>query len=255
MTERPEYDRFTDMSQERGPLGEAFARQALLTAGPWLPKPPKDLDVLDVGSGYGHTALALAGSCRSVVGLEPATELHRAAIGLAEDVPNLTFTLGVIENLDAHEAFDLIILDNVLEHIPNQKSALTKVSAALRPGGVLFLLVPNKAWPIEAHYHLPFLSWLPLKWANRYLRASRRGTDYADASYAPTYGSLARLFAALPELAWQCVLPGDPQATVLGAGSRVPLHYKMGMAALKRLPRLWTISKALLVIAVKETSR
>jgi hypothetical protein len=106
--------------------------------------------------------------------------------------------------------------------------------------------MPNRLWPREVHYGLPFLSWLPLPLANRYLRWSGRGTDYTDASYARTYWSLRRHLNT-HDWTWRFTLPADPTSTHLGT----PLHYRVGMAALRRAPALWAISKAHLVIAKK----
>ena len=249
MRDRPDYDRYRDFSESRGPLAESFARQILATTATRLTKPVADCDVLDVGSGYGGTALALAQQCRSVVGLEPAEHLHRTAVQNGAQAPgaHVTFVLGGVEQLTDTEAYDLVVLDNVYEHLPDHDQALTAVARALRPGGVLYLLVPNKLWPIEAHYGLPFLSWLPLTWANRYLRLARKGTSYEDASFAPTYGQLRRALRRQTDLTFEFALPGDPAATVAGS----PWHYRMGMSLLRRFPALWVISKALLVVAVK----
>ena len=248
MSDRPSYDEFTDFRTSRDGLAAAMARQALLTTKPWLPGPDAELDVLDVGSGYGGTSIALARECRTVVALEPAQHLHESAVATAGDAfDNLELVHGGIEDLSRDEAFDLVVLDNVYEHLPDHGAALAAISRALRPGGVLYLLVPNKLWPVEAHYKLPFLAWLPLRLANRYLRWSGRGTSYEDASYAPTYWGLRRALRAHPELAFEFVLPGDPAATK--AGTRP--HYRAGMWALRRVPSLWCISKALLVVAVK----
>ena len=241
---RPAYDDFANL-EGRSQLARVFAEQVLATVSPWLSRPFHELDVLDVGSGYGASAAVLAESCRSVVGLEPMPGLHRHAALMESD--NLTFRLGEVERLRDREAFDLIVLDNVYEHLPDQKLALQRISAALRPGGVLYILTPNRLWPIEAHYRLPFLAWFPLPLANRYLRASRRGTDYTDTSYAPTLWGLRSALNRHPEFTWKLVLPGSPMATMAGA----PAHYRWGMAALRRWPGLWAVSKALLVVARK----
>lgn len=248
VSDRPEYDRHVDMSEVRGPLGEAFARQALSTAG-YSDDEARSLSVLDVGAGYGDTARALAQRCRHVTCLEPARELHERSKMQTQELglDNMSFVLGGVEDLQDEEAFDLIVLDNVYEHLPGQGEAVDALWHALRPGGRLYLLTPNKLWPIEAHYGLPGLAWLPLPLANRYLRLSGRGRDYTDASYAPTYWSLKRDFQRHGGWDYAFVLPGDPSATVAGQ----PLHYRVGMAAIRRVPALWAISKALLVVATK----
>ena len=98
------------------------------------------------------------------------------------------------------------------------------------------------------HYRLPFLSYLPLRAANAYLRLTGRGTNYTDASYAPTHWSLARAFRRRPELRWRYVTPADLALTTLGAA----WHYRLGVAALGRFPWLWVISKVFLLVAVKQ---
>lgn len=247
---RPQYDRFRDMAQTRAPLARGFAQQILTTCGPYLPRPAADLRVLDVGCGYGHTARELAGWCRRVVGIEPSAPLWQSACDLASGagLSNLEFRNQPIERLPANELFDLVILDNVLEHLPDQPRALAAICNCLAPGGALYILVPNRLWPIEVHYGLPFLSYLPLPLASFYLRLSGRGTDYTDASYLPTYWSLNRLLRGRPELTFDYVLPADLSLTAAGA----KWHYRLGAAAIRRFPCLWAISKALLVVARKK---
>jgi hypothetical protein len=100
---------------------------------------------------------------------------------------------------------------------------------------------------VEAHYGLPFLAYLPVPLANRYLRATGRGTDYTDASYAPTYRRLVRLLRGQRDLRFAFVLPADLSLTYAGG----PWHYRIGAALIRRLPLLWRISKSFLVVGVK----
>lgn len=44
--------------------------------------------------------------------------------------------------------------------------------------GLGYLAVPNRWRVFEAHYRLPFLSWLPREWANRLVRLFGRGERY-----------------------------------------------------------------------------
>jgi 2-polyprenyl-3-methyl-5-hydroxy-6-metoxy-1,4-benzoquinol methylase len=252
-TERPAYDKFISMSEARGPLARNFARQILETTAPFLPAPRKDLRVLDIGCGYGHTALELARECGYVVGLEPSTELVATAAGLksATGVDNIEFRAGGIYELSDDASYDLVILDNVLEHLSDQARALEIISHCMKDRGVLYILVPNKLWPIEVHYRLPFLSYLPLSLANVYLRMSGRGTDYTDASYAPSYFGLKRLLKARKEWSFHFVLPAD--VSLAAAGPK--WHYRLGVGLIRRIPALWVISKAFLVVVVKNPVR
>jgi SAM-dependent methyltransferase len=251
LVDRPQYDSFRSMEAIRGPLARGFARQILATCGPYLPCPASELRVLDIGCGYGHTARELARECGSVLGIEPSAPLCEMAHAVQDEsaLQNLEFRqLGIYE-LDGTQKFDLIVLDNVLEHLPDQPRAVEIISNCLAPGGVAFILVPNRLWPIEVHYGLPFLSYLPLPWANAYLRLTGRGTDYTDASYMPTYWGLNRLLQARSELSFQYVLPADVSLATSGNA----WHYRAGVAAIRHCPWLWAISKALLVVVTKRS--
>lgn len=245
---RPAYDHGTfAMDRTRAHLGDAFARQALATATasailsgrPW-----ETLRVLDVGCGYGQTTVAFARHCASVVGIEPSSDLAAKAVIATASHPNARIVEGDFLAWSTTERFDLIVLDNVLEHIADKAGTICKLSEFLAPGGAFYIVVPNKLWPIEVHYKLPFLSYLPLPLANAYLRATRRGTDYRDASYAPTIWQLRRAFRLDGTLTYRFVLPADLSLTETGAS---PL-YRIGAALLARFPVLWAISKAFVVV-------
>ena len=231
---------------------DRFATQVLRTTEPFRTTPLSSTRVLDIGCGYGGLALQLARHCGEVVGIDPCRSRIAMARRLQADAgqSNVQFRVGGTEGLDEPNAFDLITLDNVFEHLPNQAEALQRITQALAPGGVLFILTPNKLWPMEVHYRLPFLSYLPLSWANAYLRLTGRGTDYTDASYAPTYWGLSRLLRQQRELSFQYVLPADLALTARGQS----WLYRTGFAAIKSFPWLWAISKSLLVVAVKNST-
>jgi SAM-dependent methyltransferase len=248
--DRPEYLNFRKMLEEREPLAANFANQIIETTRPYLRLAVNQLNVLDIGSGYGNTALELARHCKHVVGIEPSTEMFDVANRLKNEagIVNCEFRNEGIYDFREIEFFDLIVLDNVLEHLHDQPRALQIISQCLRRGGVAFILVPNKLWPIEVHYKLPFLSYLPLRLANFYLRMSGRGQDYVDASYAPTYLGVIRLFSKRPELNVRFCLPADMSLATSGNS----WHYRLGAALIKRFPCFWAISKAFLLVAVKK---
>ncbi len=248
---RPHYDKDAkSMLSTRAPLARNFAKLILDTTRPFLHRPPQELKVIDVGCGYGHTTIELAKQCHYVVGIEPAAELYRFAIQLKVEsgLTNIEFRQQSIYELTEVEAYDLVVLDNVFEHLPDQRLALAKISQILKPGGVVYILTPNKLWPIEPHYHLPFLSYLPLPLANYYLRITGRGEDYSDACYLPTYWGLKKLLREREEIQWHFVLPSDVTLATKGHS----LHYRLGVNLIRRFPFLWAISKSFLVVGVKK---
>lgn len=243
MTAQPAY--FID---EGGAKSGDAARLILDTTRRYRAKPDADLDVLDVGCGFAHTAVALGRACHRVTAVEPSPGLYARAVQVVAEsgVRNVRLTNRSVHQIEEREAFDLAVLDNVLEHLPDQNGALATIASALRPRGVLYILVPNRWWPIEAHYRLPFLSWLPLPLANRYVRLFRKAPDYTDASYAPGYDRLVRLLRHVG-LEFHFVVPHDLGLTVEGAA----LHYRIGAAVLRSAPWLWRLAKGFLVVAVK----
>jgi len=243
----PMYERVSNnMLERRSALAKNFSQQILRTIEPFLEKPVSKLRVLDLGSGYGFTANELADHCREVIGLEPSETMVCQSRKMAARKSNLKIVKGTLDDELIGKHFDLIILDNVLEHISDQRGVLQHIAERLNPGGILFLLVPNKLWPIEVHYHLPFLSYLPLRLANLYLRITGNGGDYSDACYAPSYWRLNKLLAERGELTFQYALPADIE---LAGG--VNSIYRIGLRLIRHFPIFWCISKSFLVIGKK----
>lgn len=250
--DRPLYEQTSErMRTIRAQIANRLAAQIIDTCSPFLSKPIADADVLDCGSGYGQTALILGKFSRSVKAIEPSRALHEYALAAQRDIGqwNVEFVNIGVEELNDTECFDLAILDNVLEHIGNQREALRRLNNALRRQGVLFVIVPNKLWPIEVHYGLPFLSYLPLSIANLYLRITRRGIDYSDACHAPTYWKVRHLLRETGFADHYFVVPGNLANTMKGA----VWYYRLGAVLLRKLPCLWAISKAFVIVAIKHS--
>lgn len=249
--DRPLYELATcRMKCSRTAIAQKLATQIIETCAPFVPKAITEWDVLDCGSGYGQTSIELARVCRYVEGIEPSRGLFEEAwkAARASALPNLVFRNIGVENLEASPRFDVVVLDNVLEHIPDQLSALQRLHGALRPGGILFIIVPNKLWPIEVHYGLPFLSYLPISLANAYLRLTGRGHDYSDACYAPTYWGVRRLLRRSGFADHRFVVPSNLANTMKGA----VWYYRVGASLLRLAPMFWVVSKAFVIVASKK---
>ncbi len=99
--------------------------------------------VLDVGSGSG----GFLASLRRIGGTLHHVDTDRGSLercrargqdgGLQASGGHLPF---------ASETFDLVCLFDVLEHIADDREALTEVARVLRPGGTVFLHVPAHPW-------------------------------------------------------------------------------------------------------------
>ena len=98
---------------------------------------------LDVGTGGGHAALALAPAVASVVGIDPTPEMLVVATRLAAErgIENVTFTHGEASALPFPDAtFDLAISRFSVHHWPRPGDAFREISRVVRPGGRLAIV-------------------------------------------------------------------------------------------------------------------
>ena len=76
-------------------------------------------------------------------------------------------------------SFEIVISNHVIEHVEDQALHLKEIARVLRPGGVCYLATPNKLWPMEPHFHLPMLAWLPsVQLQDQCVRITGRGNRY-----------------------------------------------------------------------------
>ncbi len=175
------------------------------------------LRAVDVGCSAGFIAdeLALAGATTSGVDIdEPGLAKARERFG---DRVDFRVARGEALPFD-DESVDVVVLNHIYEHVVDPEAVVADIHRVLAPGGVLYAGVGHRWQVIEPHHRLPFLSWLPQRAADRYLRATGRGEHYYE-RYATPAG-LRRLFGAYD--VWDYTLPvlGDPAA--FSAGDNVP---------------------------------
>ena len=89
------------------------------------------------------------------------------------------------------EQYDYAMLNEVLEHVPDERVALREVYRILKPGGIMFIFSPNRWFPFETHgvhlkrsgrripHWVPFIPYIPLSVGKRFL-------SYWARNYWPT---------------------------------------------------------------------
>ena len=136
---------------------------------------------VDVGCSAGVITAQLAPMFGMIVGIDyDPTGL--AAIG-PQDKAKASFVRSDASCLPlAGGSVDVVICAQVYEHVPDDVALVEEIRRILSPGGYCFFSGPNWLFPVEPHYFLPFLHWLPGPLANRYLRLARLGTRYHERS-------------------------------------------------------------------------
>lgn len=60
--------------------------------------------------------------------------------------------------------FDLVFSNSVIEHVYTHENQVKMANEIRRVGKYHFIQTPNKHFPVEAHYALPFAQYMPKKW-------------------------------------------------------------------------------------------
>ncbi len=151
------------------------------------------LDVLDAGCGWGGKAIRYAETAglKSIVGFdlpgifEPDVPAGYAS---ARGLRNCTFTSGYAEQMPFEdERFDVVLMEDVLEHVADPPSVLAECRRVLRSGGKLVARLPSirmltahhldRAFVYPgAHYILPMRTWAA--GLNHYLLSNTRGVRF-----------------------------------------------------------------------------
>ena len=93
---------------------------------------------LDLATGAGFTALAMAPRCRRVIGLDLTFGMVREARRLAgeEGITNLMFCLGDADAVPfADSAFNLVTCRHAAHHFPDLPRAISEMARVVKPGG------------------------------------------------------------------------------------------------------------------------
>lgn len=126
-----------------------------------------DHTLLDLGAGAGIVkAMNFRGLCAKVCGLDPDPRivdnpfLDEAKIGLGDEIPWPDAT------------FDMVVADNVLEHLADPEVVFKEISRILKPGGLFLFKTPNRR-----HYMPMIARYTPLAFHRFYNKIRGRASE------------------------------------------------------------------------------
>ena len=144
--ERVIYDRMAEHDSthwwyraRRDVLASVIAREVKL---------PQEAHILEIGCGTGHNLPML-----QRFGTVDALEIDPAAAAIAAKrlgKPVFTAPLPALDSVP-EQAYDMVALLDVLEHIEDDRAALAAIAKLLRPGGTILVTVPQFEWMWSAH--------------------------------------------------------------------------------------------------------
>ena len=115
-----------------------------------------DKDILDLGSGYGGRTVRFTElGARRVIGVEVHDEMVQAGTRFAlERGSAATFRAGTGEAIPLPaDAVDLVLMNDVMEHVVDPVAVLAEAARVLRPGGALIVVFPPY-YDVTAGSHL-----------------------------------------------------------------------------------------------------
>lgn len=158
--------------------------------------------ILDLGSGVGSFVVACRRRGLRAFGVEP-DRIGRGAkvtaLGIARRrLSDCVFVSGIGEGLPfPDETFDVVVLNQVIEHVTDQKKVVHEAARVVRAGGAIYIACPNYLRFYEPHYRILWAPLLPKFLGRMYLRL--RGRSPAMLNQL-TYTTNMRLRKLLSEL-------------------------------------------------------
>lgn len=154
-----------------------------------------NIKIIEMGCGVGWQTVELARYCPNVVGIDTSENTLNLAKSYSK-IENVTVTHKKCDACTTgyqDKYFDVAIASHLLEHSQSHEGPIKEAKRILKPDGIFFIASPNWLWPIEPHFELPFLHWVPKKIANKYVHRFKRATDYSEVTKIPNYFEITQL--------------------------------------------------------------
>ena len=166
------FDGASELADEENRARKSAKIRAVLEAERAFDRPA--LRILDIGCSFGIILERITPRDSLGVGVD----MDR---GIGRDADNLAFARADAEDLPFEsETFDIVVCNHVYEHTDSASRLLAEIRRVMADDGVCYFAGPNKYEPVEPHYGLPFLSWLPRPMADGYMRLAGKGDSYPE---------------------------------------------------------------------------
>lgn len=119
--------------------------------------------ILDSGCGSAGLLLTFANAgAADLAGIEVDPNIFRLAILRTSGIGHIQiFQDSALILQTSEESFDIVVSNQVIEHVLDYTAYLITLTRLLKPGGLLLIACPNRLWPFEAHSNLPGIHYLP----------------------------------------------------------------------------------------------
>jgi len=115
--------------------------------------------VLDFGCGRGQLIKLLRDDGIAAFGCDPF--MGGTAFPFPDELSGIVVPMNGTEVQFPTSTFDVVVNNQVMEHIENMDAALSEIHRILKPGGVVLSLFPDRGVWREGHCSIPFLHWFP----------------------------------------------------------------------------------------------
>jgi SAM-dependent methyltransferase len=195
------FDGATVLADEAGRARKAAKIRAVLDAEQAFRS--SQVRILDIGCSFGIILEQITPDSGFGVGVDMDHSIGRIGDNLAfarADAENLPFESG---------SFDIVICNHVYEHTDDAAQLLAEIRRVMHDDAVCYFAGPNKYEPVEPHYGLPFLSWLPRRMANTYMRITGKGDTYPERPYS--HSQLSDLLSRFDVADYTDQIVADPE--------------------------------------------
>lgn len=186
-----QYGKSKDWVEWCAHIAELRAKRIIILLKDYKPVSAK---VLDLGCGIGLTLGILGQEYQNAIGCDISDHALEGTMAMLKQVgaKNKVIKYNGKKLPFRANTFDAVLSLEVIEHAPDPILMLKEIQRVLKKNGILIITTPNKWWPIETHFKLPFLSYLPTILADLYIRLTKKGDSYENIKL-PSYSQFRKM--------------------------------------------------------------